>query len=210
MGDTEGTRGQKIAGAAPFLFIGNALALDLINTDVILRRRRRDILSTSEAVAQWWEAARVHHQTIASEVDGDQRWGSKELFAAIKRLRAALRTLFDAVVAGQPVDPAAVVPVNEILRLGYQELQVTPDGEPWPGYGAHGSAVEALLLPIARSAFELLTGAERQRLRHCENPHCVALFYDTSKSATRRWCGEDCMNRARSAERYAQVKAARA
>lgn len=34
----------------------------------------------------------------------------------------------------------------------------------------------------------------------------MTLFYNTSKSVTRRWCGEGCMNRARSAARYAQVK----
>jgi predicted RNA-binding Zn ribbon-like protein len=30
----------------------------------------------------------------------------------------------------------------------------------------------------------------------------VLLFYDTTKSGTRRWCSTSCMNRARSSRRY--------
>lgn len=208
MYDTASHGVRQTTASYYFVFLANALALDLINTDVILRRKRRDLLPTLEAVAQWWEAMRSHHPEIASPAD--ERWRCPELFEAIKRLRSALRTLFDAVVAGQPVSAAELAPLNEILRLGYQELGVTPEGDVQPGYGIHGDAVEALLLPIALSAFDLLARADRERLRHCENPHCVALFYDTSKSATRRWCSEGCMNRARSAERYARVKDERA
>jgi predicted RNA-binding Zn ribbon-like protein len=199
------------SGATPsaFLFIANALALDLVNTDVILRRRRRDLLPTPEALAQWWEIVRSHYPGLDLPSSGtDARWRSEVLLEATKRLRAALHALFLTVMTGQPVSSAAIEPLNQILRLGYRRLEISAAGEVLPGYGVHQDGVGALLLPIALSAYELLTEAERGRLRACENPHCVALFYDTSKSATRRWCSESCMNRARSAERYAQTKRA--
>lgn len=200
---------QTTASASPFFFIGNALALDLVNTDVILRRRRRDLLPTPEAVGRWWAEACLHHP--GSDLAGatpDERWQSAELFEAIKELRTALRTLFDAVTSGQQVTATEVAPLNRILPLGYQRLELSPRGEIIPAHGIHGEGMEALLLPIALSAFHLLTEGDRERLRACENGHCVALFYDTSKSATRRWCSEGCMNRARSAQRYAHVRAA--
>jgi predicted RNA-binding Zn ribbon-like protein len=204
----EATTHEQRQDAAParFIFLANALALDLINTNVVLRRRRCELLPTSEALARWWEAARGHYPEIAPMAQLDQRWRNGDLFTATRQLRAALHVLFDAWVAGHPLDAAAVAPLNRILRLGYQAVQVTAGGEPRPGYGVHGEEAETLLVPIALSAYELLTRADRARLRHCDNPYCVALFFDTSKSATRRWCSVGCMNRARSAARYALAK----
>jgi predicted RNA-binding Zn ribbon-like protein len=67
---------------------------------------------------------------------------------------------------------------------------------------AHGP----LLLPIALSALDWLSSGDRPRLHRCANPRCVLLFYDTTRSATRRWCSLGCMDRARSARRYRQAK----
>jgi predicted RNA-binding Zn ribbon-like protein len=191
-----------------FVFLGNALALDLVNTDVILRRRRRDLLPTPEALAQWWDEARSRYPDLDQGGGTAERWRSAALLDAVKRLRTALHDLFVTVIAGQAVSEDALGPLNRILRVGYRRLEVSADGQVLPGYGVHEDGMDALLLPIALSAYEVLTQADRDRLRACENPYCVALFYDTSKSATRRWCSEGCMNRARSAARYAQVKQA--
>jgi predicted RNA-binding Zn ribbon-like protein len=112
------------------------------------------------------------------------------------------------VAAGEAPTAEALAPLNAILRLGYQVLR---PGHA-PGATAHYELWErspqAALLPVVLSALRLLTREDPARLRRCATPRCVALFYDTSKSGTRRWCGEDCMNRARSAQRSAQGKQA--
>ena len=200
-------------GASPyfFIFLANTLALDLVNTDVVLRRRRRELLPTSQAVAAWWEAARQHYPHLGLPAPTpDDPWRGAELLERIKQLRATLRTIFAAITAGQPLTNAEIEPLNEFLRLGYQRLEVSPGGQVLPGYGIHQDRIGMILLPIALSAYELLTQADRERLHACGNSHCVALFYDTSRSGTRRWCSEGCMNRARSAEHYAQLKSAQA
>jgi predicted RNA-binding Zn ribbon-like protein len=49
---------------------------------------------------------------------------------------------------------------------------------------------------VALSAVDLLTRKDHGRLHRCENARCVLLFYDTTKSSTRRWCSTGCMDRA--------------
>ena len=75
-------------------------------------------------------------------------------------------------------------------------------------YGVREDGPDATLLPIALSARDLLAGRDLRRLRRCGNRRCVLLFYDGTKSATRRWCSVRCMDRARSSARYAERKAA--
>jgi predicted RNA-binding Zn ribbon-like protein len=75
-----------------------------------------------------------------------------------------------------------------------------------PLFASHDPGPEGVLLPIAQSAFALLSGQDLERLHRCANDRCMLLFYDTTKSATRRWCSTACMNRARSSQRYRDRK----
>src|SRR5207302_9784404 len=45
-----------------------------------------------------------------------------------------------------------------------------------------------LLAPVLWSASDLLTRADRRRVRRCANDACLWLFIDESKAGTRRWC----------------------
>ena len=53
---------------------------------------------------------------------------------------------------------------------------------------------ENTLLPyrIVLSFASLVSGHEAGRLKICENPDCGWIFYDQSKSRTRRWCANTC------------------
>ncbi|SFW76617.1 CGNR zinc finger domain-containing protein [Amycolatopsis australiensis] len=57
---------------------------------------------------------------------------------------------------------------------------------------------EAMLALLARDALELVTSPEFARVRRCAGPRCGALFLDTSRPGTRRWCSmETCGNQAK-------------
>jgi len=203
---------RTTAGASPFMFVANALALDLVNTELVVRGRRRDLLATPDAVVAWWAEARARYldmEGVGAVVGAGDRWRDAEAIAALKGLRAAVRMVFAAVAAGGQPAARDLEPLNRILRTGYHVLDSAPTGAIVPAYGVRDAGPDGLLLPLALSAFRLLTEADPARLRSCEYERCIGLFYDTSKSATRRWCGEGCMNRARSAQRYAQTKAMR-
>ena len=47
-----------------FVFVGQALALDLVNTEVVIRGRPRDLLEREDDVWRWWETAQRHHETL--------------------------------------------------------------------------------------------------------------------------------------------------
>ena len=189
-----------------FVFVGDALALDLVNTEMVVRRKPCDLLVTSQDVARWWQAARYQHPD-ATSVSGAGMPMADELvdLAALKALRSALRGLFESLADGAAPNAQDIAAVNAILSTGTPTLVLTPDGMPGAGYHCRPHA-SAMCFAIALSALRLVQEGDRQRLHRCSNNRCVLLFYDTTRSATRRWCSLGCMDRARSARRYQAAK----
>jgi predicted RNA-binding Zn ribbon-like protein len=66
--------------------------------------------------------------------------------------------------------------------------------------------LERPLWPVARSAVELLTGADPHRVKACPaDEGCGWLFYDESKNSSRRWCSmQGCDSRAKMRRMYAR------
>jgi predicted RNA-binding Zn ribbon-like protein len=54
--------------------------------------------------------------------------------------------------------------------------------------------IDALLLAIATSFAQFLVEEDPARLKMCDNPDCKWVFYDTTRSRTRRWCAASCGN----------------
>jgi len=201
-GDDPSLTGEADASAVRFFFVGEALALDLVNTEVVVRGKPRDLLDGPGGYADWWQAALAHYPDAAVAVAPATTADAPALPAAAKELRAALRRILGAVADGEPVDPGDLAVLNRILASGYEVVEIGVAGEPRAVRRSRAAGPEAALLPVALSALELLVAREPARLHRCGNDRCVLLFYDTTKSATRRWCSTGCMNRARSARRY--------
>ena len=197
---------DSLAGDSPFLFIGDTLALDLVNTEQIVRGQRRDLLATPDSLALWWQAAQHHHPSVAEVQDaGVAITVDAAALSAAKSLRAALRGIFGAIVDAASINPSQITILNAVLRTGARALALISGGDVTPVYQIlPGEA--PMLFAVALSAVELLRGGDRQRLHRCGNDRCVLLFYDTTKSATRRWCSVGCMDRARSFRRYQAAK----
>jgi predicted RNA-binding Zn ribbon-like protein len=193
------------SGEETFLFIGDVLALDLVNTEVVVRGIGRDLLATPEDAGQWWRAAqRAYPDMEVGEGGGVVRFDLAALLA-LKELRTALRGIFGALADGTTPATADIDIVNSVLRTGAHALMLTSIGAVQAAYQAQPGA-DSMLFAIALSAVRLVRDGERQRLHRCSNERCVLLFYDTTKSATRRWCSLGCMDRARSAKRYRAAK----
>jgi predicted RNA-binding Zn ribbon-like protein len=198
---------REKTAASKFFFVGNVLALNLLNTEVVIRGKKRDLLSSPEDLAAWWQEA-LSLSTEQDAVEGAANAASwtNELLEAIKTLRTALRNVVISVIEQRPINAGDLAGLNHLLHMGYQSLEVTPEGELEPKYHASDREKQAVLLSIALSALRLLTQGERTRLRMCKNERCIGVFYDTTRSATRHWCTLECMNRARSVEHYRQAK----
>ncbi len=76
---------------------------------------------------------------------------------------------------------------------------------PVPSLGSDGSLLwsattpaSSLLSLIARDTLDLVTSPLTSRVRDCAGPYCGALFLDSSRPGTRRWCSMDtCGNHAK-------------
>jgi predicted RNA-binding Zn ribbon-like protein len=198
---------QAQAHIMDYPFLSGVLALDLVNTEVLVRGRRYDLLCSPEDVASWWQEALTHHPDREKVKEETQAivW-SLPLLERIKQIRAAIRALCTNLVEQQSLDQEALTVINAILAMGYPTLDAVSEGEMVPIYRAREANQGAILLTIALSAFHLLTQAEKHRLHKCKNDRCILFFYDTTKSATRQWCSLECMNRARSLQHYQHVK----
>lgn len=203
--EVEEDKGQQ--SATEGLFLGGSLALDLVNTEMVVRGKKHDVLSSPDALARWWEEAYKQHpeNDIVREAGEPIAWKSK-LLDDVKTLRTGLRTLSTHVVERQMVEEADLKPINDILALGYSSLERTEQGNVKSVIQLRNPEEGNVLLPIAISALQLFTESDWQRLHKCRNDRCTLFFYDTTKSGTRHWCSLGCMNRSRSIRHYQETK----
>src|SRR5262245_64916883 len=88
------------SGEDAFLFIGDVLALDLVNTEVMVRGKPRDLLATPEDVGRWWHAAQRYYPTMDVVQATDVAHVNTAALVALKELRRALRGIFGALADG--------------------------------------------------------------------------------------------------------------
>jgi predicted RNA-binding Zn ribbon-like protein len=169
------------------------VALDLIDTLMTAVEPPVDLLEDEEQARRWWELEAVRLPA-----------GPRPAGGAVRRLRAALRDLFDAQVEGRESRAESVADVNAFAAAvpTSHQLVATPAGlraqTRW--HTEHGG--DAILASIAREAIALLADpARREKLRRCANPTCSMLFLAENKR--RVWCSSaGCGNRARAARHY--------
>jgi predicted RNA-binding Zn ribbon-like protein len=115
----------------------------------------------------------------------DQPVGEADL-ADLRRLQRAAVLAAEAMLAGDDLDCAEL----NALAAGSKaltELDVT-DGTPRRRLIWTDPSATAML---ARRVIEELDELQPDRLRRCARPECDLLFYDTTRSRTRRWHAED-------------------
>lgn len=193
-----------------FVFRSGVLALDLVNTEKLKRGKPFEALATPQDVARWWQAACGHHPQWQREVQGGNvaiAEDDTKLLDALKTLRAALRRIFNALVENVAPHREDVDVLNNVLKTGHWFMDLSPAGELVTVYQTE-EAHSQILLSCALSALHLMREGEHARLHRCESDRCILFFYDTTRSATRRWCSTSCMDRVRSLQRYRQAKQA--
>ncbi|GCE31947.1 RNA-binding protein [Dictyobacter alpinus] len=188
-------------------FLSGSLALDLVNTEMIVRGKKQDLFTSPDDLAQWWQVACAYHPEHENIVgDGTPFVWTTELLEEVKAFRQSLRLLCTGLVEDPLITSPDLTMLNQMLALGYQLAQVTPQGTIMAIYRVYDEQKGRILLPIALSALRLLTEGERSRLHKCKNDRCILFFYDTSKGGSRQWCSLGCLNRARSIYHYRQQR----
>lgn len=182
---------------AGFLFLGNHLTLDLLNTRPVLASKPTELLSDFRALLKWCQAAGLLSRSEAANLrkrwDGSAR--AEATLRAIQRLREVFRRVVLHWEDGGKIRPAVVHRLNVLMARHPMRSRLVwlADGlttQKW----FKARQPEDLLAPLAHSAAEVFSTVDRSRVRKCA--HCVGHFLDTSKKGTRRWCSMKlCGNR---------------
>ncbi len=182
-----------------FLFVGNQLALDFVNTRPVINGQPIELLSDWKALLKWFRAADMVSE-VEMEALGRQWEKRREAGAFLEALRAFRESLRATVLRLEARDEPASRTVTELNRLlrahpMFLELRRTA-GRLEKRKRFELRRPDDLMAPIVHAAAELLLEFKPARLRKCEG--CILHFYDTTKNGTRRWCSmQICGNRSK-------------
>ena len=188
--------------AAVLPLVGGTLMFDLTNTTSDRGGpQAQDHLRRADHVLAWAQHAGIlgaaGARALRREIARPRLAG--DLLRRTRELRDLLHVLGTALAAGAAPRPALLSRLTHIhaSALAHARLVPTGAGFAWR-WDAARAPVEAVVGPVALSAIEVVTHAERTRIKRCAGEHCGWLFLDTTKNNRRRWCEmEVCGNRAK-------------
>lgn len=195
-----------------FIFLGDRLWLDFVNTDDVRQGMRVDLLHDFDAFLRWLEASSL----LDAERSGGirrraqlQLAGASAVLAEGRRIRTTLRALAERGSQSMEVQRSAVLEINRVLgrSVGTRRLDERPDGTFMRSFIPGGDAFAALMIPVVESAADSLVTGELARVRRCGDPHCPRVFLDSTRNGRRRWCQMGtCGNRAKASRHRARVR----
>lgn len=195
---------------------GGALALDFANTVGGTHvRPTHDHLRDYGDIARFAVLAGGLEASVAKRLArrADQVPGRA---AAVYELGIALReaiwAVFSALASGDAPRDADLLLIGDAAAAGAARSRLIFDrsGVGW-SLPADGDELERPLWEIARSAADLLTSTDRERVKQCASATCEWVFLDRSRNHSRRWCDmSDCGNREKARRFHARKQVARA
>ena len=190
----------------PFLFVGNQVCLDFINTRFVVDGQPVDLVATFSDLVTWLVQTGLLAETEAKRIE--RQWGkqakSTETLEQARAFRITLREMVERIIDGRPVPQAAIEAINDLLRYRIGCPQLTRrNGTFQRGFQAEFQDANQLLGLLAEAASDLLCTCDLSLIKKCQNPACVLFFYDTTKNHARHWCSMSlCGNRNKVAAHY--------
>lgn len=173
-----------------FPLISGHIALDLINTEVMRRGKRIELLIENEDILKWLE-------TVQSSIPFFQ-YKSEDIIKKLDKLkvkllslRSLLRHHFEHIADHQYINEELILKLEQIIeetphsyKLMDNQLVLLPMGK-----------IENMLASlIALDVLELISNGTLMTIRRCSNTDCVLLFFD--QTGRRKWCSmKICGNR---------------
>jgi len=178
------------------------LSLDFSNTvDWRKGKRRDDSLKSFDTLLTWCAKHGIlSGEEIPSQIRGtrDEKLGEGTLKKAIQ-LRETIYRIFSAVAHEQRPREEDLGVLNKFLADYPARPMVVRSGQDYQWNWIHEKGTEGgMLWPIAKSAADLLTSDQLERVTECANEDegCGWIFLDMTRSKTRKWCSmTGCGNR---------------
>jgi predicted RNA-binding Zn ribbon-like protein len=184
---------------------------DFVNTDDLENGFPLERLPTLGDALTWFVERGVIHgegaDRLRASAAADPSAAERDL-ARIKTVRAALREVADAIVEHRPPHPGSLDTVNRALHAR-QVIELVPsnDGCVAVDHRHVGDPIDDALARLCDPLVSELTNGDPERIRICDNDTCRWVFFDTSRTARRRWCDmSTCGNRAKAARHRARAK----
>jgi len=183
-------RGGNREGPDGILFelSGGRLCLDFTNTvDNRPTDHVQDRLATYADLASWSRQAGVLSPAEEQRLLHREKRRPDEARAALARATALRETLFRLFfdIAEGRMEAAHIESLQPELAAAFRAPLLRPYELVWKDDLAR---LDGMLGPIVRSAVELLTSPERDRVRVCAAGNCDWLFLDASRNRSRQWC----------------------
>ena len=170
-----------------FLFLGDALWIDLVNTARGREPPVADRLPDLPAFVRWSAARRLEPDTPHHTYDD------------VVSLRAHLGALATALHERRPPAPGCIAAVNARLAGAAGHERLTRVGGCWELCFEPTTRMGALDA-VARSA-ALTLAHPTMIVRRCAGPRCTLLFGVDSSGGTRHWCSAEACGGGRRVER---------
>lgn len=197
-----------------FEYSGGVLCLDFVNTVSDRGTEPVERWTGYGELLRWAQGAELvdgaEAERLAALAAAEPEVGERVLRRAVE-LREALFAIFAATAAGEAPPAPALKHLNRVLPETLSHLRLVPGDEccAWSWRGCEGAEEELafLLWPVVRSAADLLTDDDLDRVRECDADTCRWLFLDRSRNRSRRWCDmQQCGNRAKARRHYRRQK----
>lgn len=120
---------------------------------------------------------------------------TKDNLSSLLELRSQLTDMVEKIVITKALSPSDINFINKYLSLSNVKQKLTYNNKI---YLLELIPIDKdfnwLVSQIVASFAKLLTEYDIERIKICENVECKWVFYDESRSRTRRWCDSSCGN----------------
>ncbi|NRP18257.1 hypothetical protein LPJGGPFB_01487 [Ensifer adhaerens] len=183
-------------------FVGEPLALDLINTRPLTGEGPVDLIGDADGLAAWVEQQAGRLQDASLLVSG--RLSVEEL-ALVHAVRDHVASAVRSLMEGRDVAAGDVAGLNAAMAAAPVTRRLDWRDAPAVKSERAGKSGVQLAGFLAEDAALLLAGPDAGLIRKCEADDCVMLF--VGNNARRRWCSAArCGNRVRVSRYYKRSK----
>ena len=167
-----------------FLFVGNQVSLDFLNTRPVIDGKPVELLPDSASLLRWLRATGLLTKARAAQVVLPKADAG---LSKLREFRETWRQIVLQLEDGRQVAPSFINRLNRLL-LQHPFVDQIVRSKPGLKRTRHFDlrCAEDAFGPLLDDIVSLLTTADRSRIRKCAS--CVLHFRDTSKKGTRRWC----------------------
>jgi len=202
--------GERSAGNLEL--VGGSLCLDFVNTvSTRTEAQGREYLTSYGELVAWSHHVGILTAEEAQVLEDDGARHPDLAAATLDRavaIRETLYRVFSKIAHDQKPDKADLATLSLVLQEGASRMEISPAGRgfAWT-WVVDKEELDRMVWPVVRSAGDLLTSGDLERVRQCARDGCDWLFVDLSKNHSRRWCSMDmCGSRVKSRRYYRRQK----